>query len=314
MQKNKMLIIQSFRSVEVPPWIERCLRSVEQWAVAAGHEYLLVGDEAFSLCGEEYLARAKGNLRTITNLCRLELVRKAHADGYDYAAWIDADVFVFAPEAFRLPVVERYAFARETWFHPMNHSRWRAVSAVNNSVFVCRAGEPDLDFLISATRHVACNREIKDNYQVGGDLLKGLRKSLNYEVLDHVGMFSNHIVRALAHGLTDVVAAQARLHGSPIYAANLCASGNYRPEVTEAEVFTAMDALERSRGCLINDQLDGSPSLPIGTETVWRLRRKGIIGLFALLGELISRAADAGYFGKAGQLASSWRRAQSKGH
>ena len=145
-------------------------------------------------------------------------------------------------------------------------------------------------------------------------MLKGLRKSLNYEVLDHVGMFSNHIVRALAHGLTNVVAAQARLHGSPIYAANLCASGNYRPEVTEAEVFTAMDALERSRGCLINDQLDGSPSLPIGTETVWRLRRKGIIGLFALLGELISRAADAGYFGKAGQLASSWRRAQSKGH
>jgi len=265
---NRTLIIQSYRHDNVPPWIGRCLRSVEAWARAAGHDYMLSGDESFALCGEDYPARVGGNPRSITNLCRLELVRRAHQDGYEWAIWMDADIFVFDPAAFSVGGLARYAFARETWIELEGPDRWRVFSAVNNSVFACRRGEPDLEFLIAATRHVAMHRKITDNYQVGGHLIKGLRASLAFETLGHVGMFSHYVVLALARGASELLELQARLHGTPVHAANLCASENYAPRVSEAEVRMAMDLLEATRGGAINDWLprEASAGAPVAAE------------------------------------------------
>ena len=265
---SKTLIVQSFRDHDVPPWIARCLASVAAWSRQRGYDYVLVGDEAFDLCGPEYLADVGDNRRSITNLARLELVRRAHADGYDMATWVDADVFVFHPEAIALDRVNRYAFARETWVEWRGAGRWFAFSSVNNSVFACRRGEPDLDFLISATRHVARRRRIRSNYQVGGDLIKGLRASLDFETLGDVGMLSNYVVMALATGGRRLLQQQARLHGEPIHASNLCASENYSPRVGGGEAMAAMDALQRSAGDVINGWLEGRSGLGAG-ESVW---------------------------------------------
>jgi hypothetical protein len=268
---NRVIVIQSFRRSDVPDWIARCLASVAAWAREQGHDYQLVGDEAFELCGPDYLARAGGNIRTITNLARLELVNRAHADGYELAAWVDADLLVFNPKEFRIDHPRRYAFARETWIEAREPPWWRADAAVNNSVFACRAGEPDLGFLIAATRHVAMHRDLKNNYQVGGNLIKGLRLSLAFEMLDDVGMLSSVMVRALARGTTELLQAQARLHGSPINAANLCASSNHIPAVSEAEALDAIEALERSRGAIVNQWLDDKPRLPFGRDRWFKL-------------------------------------------
>jgi hypothetical protein len=261
------LVVQSYRARDVPVWIARCLASVQTWARQAGHDYRLVGDEAFVLCGEDYLARVGDNKRSITNLCRLELVRDAHREGYEWAAWIDADVFVFDP-SFSLAGLERYAFAREVWLDMPRQSRLRAVGGTNNSVFVCRAGEPDLDFLIHATRHVAMHRHHRDNYQVGGDLIQGLRKALGYEILYGAGMFSPHVVRALARDVGDLLAIQARAYGAPVQAANLCGSELYPAAVGETEVLAAMDRLEATKGAAVNQWLTGAPGLEAGA-TVW---------------------------------------------
>lgn len=254
----------------MPGWIEHCLASVKAWARAAGYDYRLFGDEAFEFCGADYLAQVGSNMRSITNLARLELVRDAHKHGYDWAVWIDADVLVFEPRQFSLSGVARYAFARETWLEPYHvEGRWRAFSAVNNSVFVCRAGEPDLDFLISATRHVAAHRQITTNYQVGGHLIKGLRLPLGFETLGSVGMFSNFATLALARGATGVLKAQARYHGTPVFAANLCASEIYRPPVGVADAQAAIRALEGTRGAVVNEWLNGQPALPEGEEILF---------------------------------------------
>ena len=248
----KTLVIQSYRAANVPVWIECCLQSVRAWAAAQGFDYQLIGDEAFQVCGEDYLASVGDNIRSITNLARLVLVRQAHDVGYDRAMWIDADVFVFAPEELRIDLDSRYAFARETWLARVDDTQWRAFAGVNNSLFVCMAGEPDLDFLISATRHIALHRRIHSNYQVGGEIIKGLRASLDYQVLDNVGMFSDDVVGALAHHEAEVLRFQARFHGSPIYAANLCASANYGRRLSEAEALRAIAALARTRGEVVN--------------------------------------------------------------
>jgi hypothetical protein len=248
----KTLVIQSYRGTDVPEWIARCLESVRSWAASQAFDYQLAGDDSFALCGEDYLARVDGNVRSITNLSRLVLVQRAHAAGYDRAIWLDADIFVFAPEQFRIDLTSRYAFARETWIARRGGDEWFAQAGVNNSVFVCTAGEPDLAFLIGAIRHIALHRPIRSNYQVGGDVIKGLRASLAFQVLDNVGMFSADVVAALARRDEPVLHALARFHATPIQAANLCAGSHYEPPCTEADALAAIEILSRTRGDVVN--------------------------------------------------------------
>ena len=46
---NHTLVYQSFRTENVPQWIEACLSSVKQWAHAHQFEYCFLGDEIFDL-------------------------------------------------------------------------------------------------------------------------------------------------------------------------------------------------------------------------------------------------------------------------
>jgi hypothetical protein len=255
----KTLVIQSYRATNVPEWIARCLATVRAWAGAQGFDYQLAGDESFQLCGADYLARVDGNVRSITNLSRLLLVQAAHAAGYDRAIWFDADILVFAPDELRIDLSSRYAFAAEAWISRAGGDQWQASVGVNNSVFACMAGEPDLEWLIAAIRHIVRHRRISTNYEVGGELIKGLRLSLGYHLIGGVGMFSNDIVTALARGEHAVLHAQARFHGVPIQAANLCAGPHYDPPVTEADAIAAIEALEASRGEVVNAWLSEGP-------------------------------------------------------
>jgi hypothetical protein len=287
---TRTLIIQSYRAFDVPPWIARCLQSVEAWARAAGHDYRFVSDEAFALCGDDYLVRVGDNKCSITNLCRLELVRNAHREGYDWAAWIDADVFVFDPDRFSVAGPARYAFPRQVWVHIQPPDRLVATAAVNNCVFVCRAGEPDLDLLITATRHVGVHRDITSNFQVGGELIRGLRIPLAFETLDCVGMFSHPVVQALALGADEVLQFEARFHGTPVYAANLSASGPWAPALVEVRSQAAMDRLQASKGEVLNRWLTGAP--PLAQERAALRAVPGIEARLDLHGQALPGARD----------------------
>jgi hypothetical protein len=255
----KTLVIQSFRTTNVPDWIRRCLDSVRAWAGSSGFDYSLVDDSAFALCGAEYLARVGRNMRAIINLSRLELVKDAHRRGYDRAIWIDADVLVFHPELFTIDLVEGYAFARETWVTRVE-DRWRAITNVNNCVFACMRDQPDLEMLIQLTRHIGVHRKIEKSLQTGTYLLTGLQQSLAFETLDNIGMFSNRAVLALAHNDEDAIAAQAIGHLTPVFAANLCASDRDPPPVSGHEADTVVDRLLETKGDVVNRWLLTSPN------------------------------------------------------
>ena len=250
----KTLIIQSYRTQAVPAWIARCLASVRAWAQAKGYDHWLTDDRAFALCGEDYLARVGDNPRSKTNLCRLELIRSALADGYDLAIWMDADIFVFAPQQLDLAAAERISFPHETWLW-RNDKGWGFNRTLNNCVIVCPRNDPDLDLIIRATRHRALHHPVTINRQVGVDLIRGLHQFLQFPLLGNVGMLSNHSVIALAQNNEWLMRHQAQYHQTPIYAANLCASDHLSPVVPEALTHLAMDMLEQSCGDVINRHL-----------------------------------------------------------
>jgi hypothetical protein len=252
----KTVIIQCYRTRDVPSWIVRCLASVKAWAVSRRYDYRLTDDSVFSLCGKSYLAKVGDNKRSITNLCRLELIRRAHAEGYERAIWVDADVFVFDRDNLDFPAAHRIMFPRETWVFP-TESGWGVRCTLNNCVVVCPAGDPDLDLIIETIRHVARHHEVRSNFQLGIELIRGLHTFLLFDLLPNVGMFSNHVIRAIAQNDERVLGYQASYHETPVHAANLSASDHVEPVVPERVTQLAMDILERTRGAIINVNILG---------------------------------------------------------
>lgn len=250
----KTLIVQCYHTREVAGWIGRCLASVEAWAGARGHDYRFFDGAAFELCGEAYLRRVGDNKVAMANLARLELIRQAHQQGYDRAIWVDADVQVFDPDNFDIAPAPRLRMARETWLQPAQGS-WGFASTLNNCVVASNAGDPDLDFLIQATRHRALHREFTHNFEVGVQLIRALHPILDFDLIDNVGMFSAHMVQAIAQGDADAMRRQAACHKTPVQAANLSVSLHLSVRLPEAVILQAMDVLEHSRGEAINGHL-----------------------------------------------------------
>jgi hypothetical protein len=245
----RTVVLQSFRTRNVPDWIARCLAGVRAWTQRSGYDYRFADDGIFELCGAEYLARVGDNKRSITNLARLELTRSALREGYDRAIWLDADIFVFAPEEFSIDVTTRYAFSKEAWI-TVDAGEIFCTRSINNAAFVFMKDEPDLDFLISTIRHVVAERDITTNYQVGVFLLTGLEKSLDFALLRTVGMLSPVALRAIVEDNGAILQRQAIEFCDPIFAANLClAAAQDNPE---ALIMSAMDRLEATRGQVIN--------------------------------------------------------------
>jgi hypothetical protein len=253
----KTVIIQCYHTRDVPSWIGRCLASVKAWADSRRYDHWLTDDNVFSLCGKNYLAKVGDNKRSITNLCRLELIRRAHAEGYERAIWLDADVFVFDRDHLDFPVTRRIMFARETWVFPTDRG-WAVNCTMNNCAVVCPEGDPDLDLIIQTIRHVARHHEVRNNFQLGIELVRGLHNFLIFDLLPNIGMFSNHVVTAIAQNDEQVLWYQASYHGTPVHAANLSASDHVRPAVPEGVTQLAMDILEQTRGGIINAKCPGA--------------------------------------------------------
>jgi hypothetical protein len=246
----KTVVLQSFRTRDVPAWMQRCLDSVQAWTQQSGYNFKFVDDAIFDLCGAEYLARVGDNKRSITNLARLELTRTVLREGYDRAIWFDADIFVFAPKALSIDVTTRYAFSKEAWISLDAAGDIHCTRAVNNAAFVFMKDQPDLDLLISTIRHIVATRDIATNYQVGVWLLTGLERSLDFPLLRTVGMLSPDVLRAIVDDKVAILQRQAIEFGDPIFAANLCFA--LSQDTPERMIADAMDKLEATRGDVIN--------------------------------------------------------------
>ena len=89
------IVIQSYRTHDVPPWLARCLASVRAWAEECGFTYRFLGDELFDPLPARLRLRAGHLPQMLADLGRLHAIATALAEGADRAVWAGADVVVF---------------------------------------------------------------------------------------------------------------------------------------------------------------------------------------------------------------------------
>ena len=92
---SDVIVYQSYRDEDVPPWIETCLASVRAWSEANAWDYRMFHDEALDLVPDWFRRKAEGRLPVVSDLARLLLARDLLATGYRRVVWVDADVLLF---------------------------------------------------------------------------------------------------------------------------------------------------------------------------------------------------------------------------
>jgi hypothetical protein len=226
----KTVVYQSYRTTNVPAWLGRCMKSVRDWASAAGFEYRFYDDAFFDLCPDWYRRKVGHDVLMMSDLARLLAARDLLAQGQERTIWIDADVLIFDPQAFAIDVTERFAFCRELWVNRKG-PKFVGWERVNNAICVFVAGNSFLEFYIDACQTLVRMAQKPDKRLLGPILLTRLSEVLPLQLIGHVGTFNPLLMEHLARGDDRPLRAYRDTFGSPMHAANLCSS--FRGEVCQ---------------------------------------------------------------------------------
>lgn len=218
------IVLQSYRTADVPAWMRACMESVRAWARHHGWGHAFMDDAFFALAPDWARRRCRGNPYALADICRLVWLRDMLAAGYGRAIWADADMLVFAPGRLVIPRGIGHGFARELFMRVDQDGASTPVPGINNALMVFERGEPMLRHYLDA-----CYRTLRrlppgpvPRTALGPALLDRLGQRHRLTALDGVGLFSLALMQDLARG--DGAHAREYLRHSPTApaAANLC--------------------------------------------------------------------------------------------
>ncbi len=220
----RTVVFQSYRVVDVPPWLATCMESVRAWAGRSGFEYRFYDDRFFDRVSREYRERVAGRMLPMADRARLAVAGELLEEGADRVVWVDADVVVFDPERFRIEAPEGFALVRERWSH-VKQGSIQVEPRVNNSVMVFDRDNPFLDFLVWATEKTSLV-EGTHQWAFSTGLLTSMHMNvIRLPLLDCVGILSPWAIKELVGaGGGPVLGAYLTVVKEPLGAWNLCGS------------------------------------------------------------------------------------------
>jgi hypothetical protein len=220
----KTIVLQSFRTFDVPGWISRCMQTVRAWADGNGWDYAFKDDQFFALAPDGVRERCGTNLYAVTDVCRLIWIKRALAGGYDRVIWADADLLVFAPQILTIDSPTGAAFADEVFLRVEPNGGTSVVTGLNNALMVF---EPEQDVLDSYLE--ACLQRLRSlppgpvpRTALGPVLLDELDKRAPLDRIFGVGLFTLALMRDIAAGGAALIEQYRRVSPAPVAAANLC--------------------------------------------------------------------------------------------
>ena len=250
--QSSTLVYQSYRREGCPDWMQRCLASVSDWSAQHQFDYQIIGDEIFELNPQWFNQKIGSRTPILSDLARLKYAEYA-LKTYHRVIWLDADVFIFAPEHFKLPDAD-YLFGEERWVQPQKKGsklKWKVFKNVCNALCMFRREQPFLSFYIHASERVIrhANPDFIAPQMIGPKLLSALHNIINLPTTTQLGSASPHMLTDLANGagpaLNHMMSAPV---SQPCVALNLCKSlidtQAYDQEViTPSRLNKAMDTL-----------------------------------------------------------------------
>jgi hypothetical protein len=219
----KTAVFQSYRTREVPGWLELCMGSVRAWASQRGYDYRFIDDRFFDYAPDWYRQKAGNQVLLVADLARL-LVARELLGSFDRVIWLDADVLVFDPARLLVEVPPRYAFCAETWVFPDPQGNVTLAHNVNNAVCVFCRGNAFLDFYIDAAQRIVANKEPLAHTDASTNFLTALARLMPLPQITNVGLFSPPVMADLAGAGDRFLGALLDAVPSGYAAANLCAS------------------------------------------------------------------------------------------
>ena len=220
----KTVIVQSYRTCDVPPWIVSCIESVRAWADTNRWDYTFVDDSFFSLAPEWARRRCGNNIYAVTDLCRLQLLKNMLEMGYDRAVWVDADVLVFAPAHLDISTMDGHGFAYELFFHLEQDGSYSALEGLNNSLMVFEKGQVVLCQYLAASLDLL--RQAPEGpiprTALAPALLQKVQPRIEPGRIYGVGLFTLAMMDEIANDGGRLITEYVRAVTAPLGAANLC--------------------------------------------------------------------------------------------
>ena len=260
----KTIVYQSFRTQNVPDWINICMNSVKHWAKVNKFDYLFIDDKLFEYSPEWYRKKVHDQIHLVSDLSRLVLAKKIISEGYDRTIWIDADVMIFSFEKFILPLDEEYAFCREIWLQPVSRNKLGFSQNVNNAVMIFSKKSSFLDFYIHACKEIVKHNVNLSHTSVGTKFLTNLNSQFPIAKIKNVGLFSPFVNYAINMNIEHIIKFYMENFGHKIYAVNLCTTFlnmNYCGiNLTDEDYTSVISKLLETKGDIINKYIN--PTVP----------------------------------------------------
>jgi len=225
----KTVVYQSYRTMDVAPWIQRCLETVKDWTAQQGFAYHFVDDSLFDYVPIWYRDKVDHNILLISDLARLEVAKELLAQGYERTIWVDADIVVFDPRNFKIDTMDEFAFCQELWAAPDTTGKITYRKRVHNAICVFMQGNTFLEFYSNACLRMVQSKQRINPLDVGTNFLSSLFEMMPFPLINNVGMFSPSILYSIDHNQSEILHRYRSLIGSPLQAANLCGSMINKP-------------------------------------------------------------------------------------
>lgn len=261
---KKVAVLQSFRTVDVPSWITRCMDSVRQWALSQGWDYLVLDDRFLDLPPGWVRERCGRNLYAMTDVARLIWAKDVLSGDYERVIWVDADVVVFDPSglARHVDAVHEHGFARELFLR-VTGKRTDPQWGINNALMVFDRHAPMLaDYLRICLERLEGYRDGEvPRTAMGPTLLQQLDAAGRLHRIDGVGLFTPAMLEPFAAGRDALM--RLYLSHCPVQptAANLCHFMRNATAASRRPAFDRMYALAIERLMRQGLALD---TLPVG--------------------------------------------------
>ncbi len=222
---SRTVVLQSHAPLAVS-LVHQTTETVRLWADTKGFAYRYIDDALFDPLPSWVLPKVGRRRQMAADIARLIWIGTLLDEGAERVIWLDADVYIFAPERFLSAVDPGFAFGREYWIAPGFGGGLKVHKNVHNALLdFSTKGRSTLDFYRdTALRMLKDATDTVPAQFIGPKLLTALHNVVQFPLTDAVGMASPCVISDLAAGGGPAWTRLLTSHGTELAALNLCSS------------------------------------------------------------------------------------------